>query len=265
MQGFRAELTATVRRSSRDLASDRAVVIAQALLDLLLRWPLAEPQIRVTVDGERVRRTHDITWLQPYEIGVILAGGPGLPRTQLSVDRETPPRIELLWSQAMSLPVARLNRLLGPLSQASSAAAARHPFDRVVPLWSAMELLYPGPRTDLPESTRSFLPIRPLLRWKQLAAIRNWRGFSDFGANSPMTRGFTSPFARDWRHPPARLPTASPRPQSLPTPSAARLFMGNGRGSVTTAGLRQGPPRVGCGNFSNARSSCDSWADNSIL
>jgi hypothetical protein len=53
----------------------------------------------VTVDGKPIRRTHDISRLQIYEMGALLSGGPGLPRTQLSVGPQTPPRIELLWLQ----------------------------------------------------------------------------------------------------------------------------------------------------------------------
>lgn len=62
----------------------------------------------------------------------------------LRVNQGALERIELLWSLAMGLPVQELDLLIGPLSQGSSAASARHPFDRVPPLWSALELIYPG-------------------------------------------------------------------------------------------------------------------------
>ena len=57
VQGFRAELAAKLSRSSPQRVADRAVVIAQGLLDLILRWPLAEPQIRATVDGKGIGRS----------------------------------------------------------------------------------------------------------------------------------------------------------------------------------------------------------------
>jgi hypothetical protein len=149
VEGFKAELSAQSRIGSGDLAYDRAVVVAQALLDLTLRWPLAEPQIRVFVDEMPVRRSRDISKLQHYEIGAILGGAPGLPRTQFTISPDVPPRIELLWSCAMVQNVRALDRLVGPLSQASAAAAARHPFDRVTGLWAALELLYASARSDL--------------------------------------------------------------------------------------------------------------------
>src|ERR1035437_9010923 len=98
VQGFSAELIAEVRRDSRESVSDRAVVGAQGLLDLRLRCPLAEPQVTVSIGDKRIRRTQDISRLQSYEMGVILAGGPGLPRAELSVGPDTPQRIDLLWS-----------------------------------------------------------------------------------------------------------------------------------------------------------------------
>ena len=147
--GFRAELSAQSRSHSGDRTYDRAVVVAQALLDLTLRWPLAEPQVRLFVDERAVRRSRDISRLQHYEIGAILGGGPNLPRTQFTISSDIPPRIELLWSCAMAQTVRALDRLLGPLSQASAAAAARHPFDRVTGLWAALELLHATARSDL--------------------------------------------------------------------------------------------------------------------
>lgn len=128
-EGFRAELTGTLRSHSTERVSDRVVVTAQALLDLLLRWPLAEPQIRVLVDGKPVSRPRDISRLRPYEIGVILAGGPDLPRTQLTVGRETLPRMELLWSLAMSLRIAELDRLMRPRCRCGRNGARRSATD----------------------------------------------------------------------------------------------------------------------------------------
>ena len=189
VSGFRAELSARPKSHSGDRTYDRAVVIAQALLDLLLHWPLADPQIRVLVDGTLVRRSHDISRLQPYEIASILSGGPGLPRTELTVSADTPPRVDLLWSLAMGKPVESLDRLLGPFSQASAAAAARHPFDRVAALWAALELLYPGPRRDLArvdliaavdpasaavEVARADPALKPLLSFRRQLARDPW-------------------------------------------------------------------------------------------
>jgi hypothetical protein len=211
VRGFRAQLTASVRGGSSDRLRDRAVVVAQALLDLLLRWPLAEPQISVTVNGKPIRRTHDISRLQTYEMGALLSGGPGLPRTQLSVGPQTPPRIELLWLRAMGLPDAELDRLLGPLAQASVAAAAQHPFDRVAPLWSAMELLYPRPRGDLAR-------IDAIVSSDStLAAVETARGRPVLAR---LLR-FRGRLARDpWLHEPVRR-----RLQSSPRSRADRVAM----------------------------------------
>jgi hypothetical protein len=189
VEGFRAELTASFRGRSKDLAVDRAAVVAQALLDLLLRWPLAEPQIRVTVNGVLLGRPRDISLLQPYEVGAILGGGPELPRALLTVDAEVPARIELVWSLVLKKPVAVLDQLLGPLSQASTAAAASHPFDRVTPLWSAVELLYPrlhndlsridaitflDPKTAADEVARGDPVLRRLLSFRSRLARDTW-------------------------------------------------------------------------------------------
>lgn len=209
VHGFIAELTAKVGRDSRESVSERAVVVAQAVLDLLLRWPLTEPQITVTIGDKRVRRTQDISRLQPYEMGVILVGGPGLQRAQLSVGPDTPQRIGLLWSCTMGLPVTELDRLLGPLAQVSVAATAQHPFDRVVPLWSAIELLYPAPRKDL-SRIDAILSSDPAL-----AAVEATRGRPVLAR---LLR-FRRKFAHDpWLHERVRL-----RLQSSPKSAADRV------------------------------------------
>jgi hypothetical protein len=193
VEGFVARLSARPRGRASTTAVDRIVVVAEGILDLLLRWPLAEPQIRVTVDGKPIRRSRNISRLQPYEIGAILAGNPHLPRTVLGLKQEALERIELLWSLATRLPVKELDRLLGPLSQGSSAASARHPFDRVPPLWSALELMYPGGK-DLDRIDRILadpaFPSVEAAHWtKEARRILSYR----------------ARLARDpWLHPPVR-------------------------------------------------------------
>jgi hypothetical protein len=87
--------------------------------------------------------------------------------------------MELLWSFAMRLPARELDRLIGPLSQGSSAASARHPFDRVPPLWSAIELMYPGgkdlDRIDRILADPAFPPVEAAHWTKEARRILTYR------------------------------------------------------------------------------------------
>lgn len=79
VKGFVARLSARPRGRTSNITVDRFVVIAQGIVDLLLRWPLAESQIRVTLNGKPIGRSRNISRLQPYEIGAILAPDPRCP------------------------------------------------------------------------------------------------------------------------------------------------------------------------------------------
>jgi len=135
------------RWRSERLTRDWAGVVASGVLDLVLRWPTTGVQTDVTVSGHRPpARSYHIAELATYEVGSPLGGGPALPRTVLTIGKDLAIRMDELWTAAFALSSGRVDVILGGLIQASSAAAASHPFDRVMPVWTGLELLYPGTR-----------------------------------------------------------------------------------------------------------------------
>lgn len=97
-------------------------------------------------------------------------------------------RIEQLWCTAIKAPPLTLELLPGPLALASSAASATNPYDRVMSLWSGLELLYPGmserkridalvtrdPSFAEVEDLRGAKHCRQLLRYRSKLAHDSW-------------------------------------------------------------------------------------------
>jgi hypothetical protein len=67
-----------------------------------------------------------------------------MPRTVLALDPAMCERLIDIASRAFAAPLTTVDSLLGCFAQASAAAGGAHPFDRVAPLWSGLELMYPG-------------------------------------------------------------------------------------------------------------------------
>ena len=134
-------------------SADRAAVIGAGLIDLLLKWPSDDRQIGVWIEGQRRSNSIAIDELAPYELGPILAGLPRLPNTVVTVRETTWQRVDEIAGRLFALPVGRLDPILGTLAQVSTAAAARRPADRLVPLWAALRHAAPTPRGDLAFAT----------------------------------------------------------------------------------------------------------------
>jgi hypothetical protein len=134
-------------RSSR-LAADRGLILLQGLIDLVLKWPSPAAQATVVLGNRTVQaRSRNISDLSMYEVGELLSG-PTQPSTVLVVTQEQRERIDRLCTAAFAATPALLDSIGGCLAQISAAAAGTHPYDRVVPLWSALELLYYAVKTD---------------------------------------------------------------------------------------------------------------------
>jgi hypothetical protein len=195
-------------RSSR-LVIERVDVLLGGILDLRLRWPMPGTSVQVKVDGAATpTRAHHIDELAPYELADILGGLPPLPRSILSVSRDELVRIDLLWSAGLATCKQSLEELLGPLTQASTAAAATHPYDRVTPLWSALELLTPDISGDLRR-------IDALLSQPGFADDEGARGASVIDA---LLLHRPALAADSWLYPPVRARLARP-----PTTAAERV------------------------------------------
>lgn len=143
VDGFAVQATATTKWRSRNLATDRAGVVALGIIDLVLRWPFSDVDLSIEINGEAARRTRNISGWQPYEWLQVFNWRGHLPTGVATLSAEAFGRIEKLWCSAVGAHPATLEHVLGALAQASSAAAATHSFDRVVPLWSGLELLHP--------------------------------------------------------------------------------------------------------------------------
>ena len=151
VDGLQADLDARPRRwRSPLLAGDRAGVLMSGVMDLVLKWPSQGVQTAVSIDGRNLpTRSYELAELAIYEIGDLLAGGRPLPGFVLTVTSELLARIDELWAAGLNASTGVLEAMLGCLAQVSSAAAATHPYDRVTPLWSGLELLYPEQKRDM--------------------------------------------------------------------------------------------------------------------
>jgi hypothetical protein len=145
IDGAEINIDAAPRWRSERLTRDRAGVVSSGVMDLVLRWPAPGVQAEVTVSGRRPpARSYHIAELATYELGDLLGGGPALPRSVLTIGTDLMVRMDELWAAAFALSSTSIDAILGGLVQASSAAAASHPFDRVMPIWTGLELLHPA-------------------------------------------------------------------------------------------------------------------------
>jgi hypothetical protein len=143
VDGFEAEMSAVTRWRSLGVAADRVGVVAVGILDLVLRWPFADVWLTVEINDQDVQQSRKIPGWQSYEWVETLIGGFRAPRSVATISADAQRRIEQLWRASIRAPLPILEHLLGPLALASSAASATNSFDRVMWLWSALELLYP--------------------------------------------------------------------------------------------------------------------------
>ncbi|MGD0862762.1 MAG: hypothetical protein ABSA21_08355 [Candidatus Limnocylindrales bacterium] len=188
VDGFEAELSAVTNWRSLSLAADRAGVLALGVIDLVLRWPLSDVHLRIELDGKAAQKPRDISRWQPYEWVPVFSWGGSLTPTVATVSDNGLCRIERLWCASISAPLTSLDALLGPLAEASSAAEATNPYDRVRALWSALELLYPrmgelrridailgqSPSFAQVEEARGSKPYRRLLGYRGRLARDPW-------------------------------------------------------------------------------------------
>lgn len=134
-------------RSSR-LAADRGLMLLQGLVDLVLKWPSPAAQATVVLGARTIRaRSRNLSDLSMYEVGELLSG-PTHPSTVFVVTQDQESRIDRLCTAAFAAPPTLLDSIVGCLAQVSAAAAGTHPYDRVTPLWSGLELLYHANKTD---------------------------------------------------------------------------------------------------------------------
>jgi hypothetical protein len=146
VDGFEAEMTAVTNWRSLRVTTDRAGVVALGVVDLVLRWPLFNVWLTVEIDGQEVQHSRTISGWQSYEWLETSLGGYRPPRAVATISEDARRRIEQLWHATIHAPLPILEHLLGPLALASSAASATNPFDRVMWLWSGLEILYPRMR-----------------------------------------------------------------------------------------------------------------------
>lgn len=144
VDAFEAEMSAVTNWRSLGLTADRAGVVALGVIDIVLRWPLFHVWLSVETNGQQVRESRNVSRWQPYEWLETSLAGYRPPRSVVTISNNAQRRIEQLWRATMHAPPSILEHLLGPLALASSAASATNPYDRVVSLWSGLELLYPG-------------------------------------------------------------------------------------------------------------------------
>jgi hypothetical protein len=155
VDGFEAHASAMTNWRSPDGATDRAGVVALGVMDLVLQWPLSDVHLTIEIDGKAARRSRDISGWQPYEWIPVFRWGGSLTRSVATLSNDALRRIEQLWCASVRAPLATLDSLLGPLAQVSSAATATNPYDRIMPLWSGLELMYPrGPKERMTELQR---------------------------------------------------------------------------------------------------------------
>jgi hypothetical protein len=143
VDGFEAQMCA-VTNWAPGVTADRAGVVALGVVDLVLRWPLGNVWLSLETNGQKVSQSRDVSGWQPYEWLETPLAGLRPPGSVATISNDAQRRIEQLWRAAMDAPAPILDHLLGPLALASSAATATNPYDRVMSLWSALELLYPG-------------------------------------------------------------------------------------------------------------------------
>jgi len=188
IDGFEAEMSAVTNWRSRGLTADRAGVVALGLIDLVLRWPLFDVWLAIETDGHEVRQSRDVTRWQAYEWLETSLAGHRPPRSLITISSDAQQRIEHLWRATMRAPLPVLELLLGPLALASSAADRANPYDRVLSLWSALELLYPrmsetkrieaivrrDPSFADIEEPRGAKSCRQLLRYRNTLARDSW-------------------------------------------------------------------------------------------
>ncbi len=134
-----------LRWRSTPRAADRAAVALQGVVDLVLRWPFPAAQVTTYINSTKV----DLAPLglyarSPHEIASLIAGGVPMPKTVLVLEGAMSERIVEIAQAAFSASTVELDSLLGCFAQTSAAAGGAHPFDRVAPLWSGLELLHPG-------------------------------------------------------------------------------------------------------------------------
>lgn len=146
VDGFEAQASAVTNWRSPGVATDRAGVVALGVMDLVLRWPLSDVHLTIEIDGKAAGQSRDISSWQPYEWVSVFRWGGSLTPSVATLSSDALRRIEQLWCASVRAPLATLDSLLGPLAQASSAATASNPYDRIMPLWSGLELIYPRMR-----------------------------------------------------------------------------------------------------------------------
>jgi len=144
VDGFEAELSAVTNWRSPGVTADRAGVVALGVVDLVLRWPVFSAWLNIEINGQEARQSRDVSRWQSYELLETAIGGHRPARSVATISGDAQQRIEQLWRATMHAPLPILEHLLGPLALASSAATATNPYDRVMSLWSGLELLYPG-------------------------------------------------------------------------------------------------------------------------
>ena len=145
VDGFEAEMVAMADWPPRVMA-DRVGVVALGVVDLVLRWPLGNVWLGLEVNGQQVSQSRDISQWQPYEWLETSLAGFRPPASVATISADAQCRIELLWRAALRATAPIQDLILGPLALVSSAAAATNPYDRVMLLWSTLELLHPAKR-----------------------------------------------------------------------------------------------------------------------
>jgi hypothetical protein len=193
VDGFEAEMCA-VTDWPPGVTADRAGVVALGVVDLVLRWPLGRIWLSLENNGQEVSQAPDISRWEPYEWLETLMAGYRPPGSVATISNDAQRRIGQLWRAAMDAPAPILDLLLGPFALASSAANATNPYDRVMSLWSGIELLYPvkGEMNRLETI---------LTRDPSFADVEDPRGAKHCG----QLLSYRSELARDqWLHAPVR-------------------------------------------------------------
>jgi hypothetical protein len=186
IDGFEAEMSAVTNWGLLGVTTDRAGVVALGVVDLVLRWPLFNVWLTVEIDGQEVQHSRTISGWQSYEWLETSLGGYRPPRAVATISEDAQRRIEQLWHATIHAPLPILEHLLGPLALASSSASATNPFDRVMWLWSGLELLYPSERKRIEaivardpsfadvEEPRGAKTCAQLLRYRDTMSHDSW-------------------------------------------------------------------------------------------